>query len=82
MLYHYAKDVAWGELQTDDTVEVTFNLYDAEGSRIAENLTVKGIPSHIQQFIIEKVQSKSASISAYNDLVTNTEFKVEMVQEG
>lgn len=78
MDYHYAKNVIWGGLGLDDTVEVTFDIHDAEGGVIAERLAVKGTLDAIQQLIAAKVQTKSAAASAYAELVKNSEFAVEM----
>lgn len=77
-MFHYAKNVVWGELEPDDSVRVTFDIQNSEGVTIAQELVVKGTLDAIQQIILAKVQTKSAAIEAYNALKLNSEFAVEM----
>lgn len=77
-MFYYAKNVVWGELEMDDTVAVSFNIFDDQNTMIATNITVKGTTDQIQQLVSDRVKTKSAAVEAYNALKLNEEFAIDM----
>lgn len=78
MTYYYARNVTWGELESDDTVTVTFEIYTDEGVKIDGLQSVHGSISEIQQLIEAKVRTKSEAVALYEAVRENTEFTIEM----
>lgn len=80
MIYHYARNVVWGALEADDTVTVTFDIQNAAGDTLFQLQSVHGTLADIQQLIADKVKSKSEALEAYEVLISNTEFTIEMTR--
>ncbi len=78
MTYHYARNIQWGSLESTDVLSVTFDIYDESENLIDSNQSVTGKPDKIQQLIIDKVKSRSATIALYEEIKKNEEFAIEM----
>lgn len=82
MTYYYARNLQWGELEADNTVTVSFEIYTDEDVKIDGMQEVHGAVADIQQLIEAKVRTKSEAVALLEAIMANEEFAIEMTQVG
>lgn len=82
MIFYYARNLQWGELEPDNTVTVRFDIYTDDGEKIDGTQEVRGDVADIQQLIEAKVRARSGAVALLEEIKTNKEFAIEMTKVG